>query len=54
VRDAIDIHSRRQYRAAVVEFYGAHRWRGAARLAWAAICAPQLTFERLERMIGRQ
>jgi glycosyltransferase involved in cell wall biosynthesis len=54
VRDAIDIHSRRQYRAAVVEFYGAHRWRGAARLAWAAICAPQLTAERLERMFGRQ
>jgi hypothetical protein len=54
VRDAIDIYSRRQYRTAVVEFYGAHRWRGAARLAWAAVCAPQLTIERLERMIGRQ
>ena len=54
VCDAIDIYSRRQYRAAVVEFYGAHRWRGAARLAWAAVCASRLTFERLRRMIGRQ
>jgi len=54
VRDAIDIYSRRQYRTAIVEFYGARRWRGAARLAWAAICGPQLTIERLERMIARQ
>jgi glycosyltransferase involved in cell wall biosynthesis len=54
LRDAIDIHSRRQYRSAMAELYGAHRWRGAVRLAWAAICAPQLTVERLERMIGRE
>jgi glycosyltransferase involved in cell wall biosynthesis len=54
VRDAIDIHSRSQYRAALAELYGAHRWRGAARMTWAAICAPRLTIERLERMIGRQ
>jgi glycosyltransferase involved in cell wall biosynthesis len=54
VRNAIDIYSRRQYRAAVAELYGAHRLRGAARLTWAAVCAPQLTLERLERMIGSQ
>jgi hypothetical protein len=54
VRDAIDIHARTQYRVAMAEFYGAYRWRGAARLAWAAVCAPRLTMERLERMVGRQ
>jgi glycosyltransferase involved in cell wall biosynthesis len=54
VSNAIEMYSRRQYRTAMVEFYGAHRWRGAARLAWAAMCAPRLTVERLERMIGRQ
>jgi glycosyltransferase involved in cell wall biosynthesis len=54
VRDAIDIHSRSQYRAAMVDLYGVRRWRGTARLAWAAICAPRLAIERLERMMGRQ
>ena len=54
LRDAIDIHSRGQYRSAMAELYGAHRLRGAARLAWAAICAPRLTMERLERLVGRQ
>jgi hypothetical protein len=54
VRNAIDIYSRRQYRAAVAELYGAHRWRGTARLTWAAMCAPRLTIERLERMTGRR
>jgi glycosyltransferase involved in cell wall biosynthesis len=49
---AIDIHSRRQYRTAMVEFYGAHRWRGVIRLVWAAICGPRLTLERLLRMMG--
>jgi glycosyltransferase involved in cell wall biosynthesis len=53
VLSAIDIYSRRQYRVAVAELYGAHRWRGTARLTWAATCAPRLTIERLERMIGR-
>ncbi|HVT28403.1 MAG TPA: glycosyltransferase [Lacipirellulaceae bacterium] len=48
--EAIDIHARNQYRVALAELYGGRHFRGAARLAWAAACAPQLTFERLIRI----
>lgn len=49
--DAFDLHARSQYRLALAELYGGRRFRGAARLAWAAACAPRLTFERLQRSI---
>jgi glycosyltransferase involved in cell wall biosynthesis len=47
--ETVDIHARNQYRAALAELYGGRRVRGAARLAWAAACAPRLTFERIIR-----
>jgi glycosyltransferase involved in cell wall biosynthesis len=47
--ETVDIHARNQYRAALAELYGGRRLRGAARLAWAAACAPRLTFERIIR-----
>jgi hypothetical protein len=47
--ETVDIHARNQYRAALAEFYGGRRLRGAARLAWAAACAPRLAFERIMR-----
>jgi hypothetical protein len=47
--ETVDIHARNQYRAALAELYGGRRIRGAARLAWAAACAPRLTFERIIR-----
>jgi glycosyltransferase involved in cell wall biosynthesis len=47
--ESIDIHARNQYRVAMAELYGGRRFRGAARLVWAAACAPQLTLERLYR-----
>jgi glycosyltransferase involved in cell wall biosynthesis len=50
VAEAIDIHARNQYRVALAELYGGRRFRGAARLVWAAACAPRLTFERLGRI----
>ncbi len=50
VAESIDIHARNQYRAALAELYGGRRFRGAARLVWAAACAPRLTFERLVRV----
>jgi hypothetical protein len=49
--ETIDIHARNQYRAGLAELYGGRRVRGAARLAWAAACAPRLTFERIVRAV---
>lgn len=50
VCESIDIHARNQYRCALAELYGGRRLRGTARLGWAAICAPRLTFERVLRV----
>jgi glycosyltransferase involved in cell wall biosynthesis len=50
VFESIDIHARNQYRYALAEMYGGRRFRGAARLAWAAACAPRLTIERIVRV----
>jgi glycosyltransferase involved in cell wall biosynthesis len=51
IGDAIDLHTRCQYRVAVAEIYGGRPLRGHLRLGWAAALAPQLTFERLSRMV---
>lgn len=51
IAETIDLHARAQYRIALAELYGGRRFRGAARLAWAAFCAPQLTLERVYRMV---
>jgi glycosyltransferase involved in cell wall biosynthesis len=48
--ETCDIHARLQYRLAVAEMYGHHPIRGRARLAWAALCSPRLTVERVVRM----
>jgi glycosyltransferase involved in cell wall biosynthesis len=48
--EAVDLHARGQYRLALAELYGGRRLRGSARVAWAALCAPQLTFERIARV----
>jgi hypothetical protein len=48
--EAVDLHARAQYRVALAELYGGHRLRGSARLAWAAICSPQLAIERFARL----
>lgn len=50
VFESLDIHARNQYRYALAEMYGGQRLRGAARLAWAAACAPRLTIERVVRV----
>ena len=50
VFESIDIHARNQYRYALAEMYGGRGFRGAARLAWAAACAPRLTIERIVRV----
>jgi glycosyltransferase involved in cell wall biosynthesis len=51
VFESIDIHARNQYRYALAEMYGGRRFRGAARLAWAAACAPRLSMERVVRIM---
>lgn len=47
--ETLDIYARRQYRIAVAEMYGHRPLLGRVRLAWAALCAPRLTIERLAR-----
>lgn len=48
--EAIDAHSRAQYRASVSEQCGGRPLLGYARLAWAAALAPELTVRRVLRM----
>ncbi len=47
----IDIHARCQYRMATEEIFGGKQIRGRMRLAWAALCSPRLTIQRLKRMM---
>lgn len=49
--DPIDIHARCQYRIAVEEILGGRPLHGRARLAWAALCSPALTVQRIRRML---
>lgn len=48
-----DIYARRQYRVALAEIHGGQPARGRLRLAWAALCSPRLTLERVARMVRR-
>jgi glycosyltransferase involved in cell wall biosynthesis len=52
--ESLDLHARTQYRLAVAELHGRRRMIGAARLAWAALCSPQLTLERLTRVFRKE
>ena len=49
----IDIHARCQYRLALAERHGNNRVRGAMRMSWAALCAPELTVRRMARGLRR-
>jgi len=51
--EPIDIHARCQYRMATEEIFGGKQVRGRARLAWAALCSPSLTIQRLKRMMRK-
>ena len=51
--ESLDVYARTQYRLAMEELYGARPVLGRARLYWAALCAPGLTFQRLQRMLRR-
>jgi len=50
VWEAVGLHARCQYRLALAEIHGGRRLVGYGRMVWAAICAPELTFERLARI----
>lgn len=52
--EAIDLHSRCQYRLAIAEIYGGRRVRGKLRMAWAALLAPRLTIARIGRIIDER
>ena len=50
--ESIDLHARGQYRQALAELHGRRPLVGAVRISWAALCSPQLTIERLTRIVG--
>jgi glycosyltransferase involved in cell wall biosynthesis len=49
--EVMDVHALGQYRGALAEILGSHRFRGYARLSWAAMCSPRLTSQRIARTI---
>jgi glycosyltransferase involved in cell wall biosynthesis len=49
--EAVQTYAQTQYRRALPEILGSRPARGYARLAWAATCAPQLTWNRVRRMV---
>ncbi|MCG8450545.1 MAG: glycosyltransferase [Pirellulales bacterium] len=51
--ESIEIHARQQYRLATEEIFGDHPLRGRARLVWAGLCSPQLSWQRLRRIFRR-
>ena len=51
--EPIDIHARNQYRVATEEIFSGKQIRGRMRLAWAAICSPKLTLQRIKRMVRK-
>jgi glycosyltransferase involved in cell wall biosynthesis len=51
--DALHTYALAQYRVAVADLYGGRPLRGRLRLAWAAICGPSLTWQRIKRMARR-
>ncbi|TWT90240.1 putative glycosyltransferase EpsE [Pseudobythopirellula maris] len=48
--EGINLHARCQYRHALAEIHGGRPLRGYPRIAWAALCSPRLTAERLVRV----
>jgi hypothetical protein len=51
--EVMDVHALGQYRRALGEVLTSHRFRGYARLSWAAMCSPRLTFQRIARAIRK-
>jgi len=51
--ESLGIHARCQYRLAMEEKFGSHPIRGRVRLAWAALCSPRLTWQRVHRVLRR-
>lgn len=49
--DACEFHGRVQYRQAVQEMFNQKPLRGRLRLAWASLCAPRLTLQRVMRIL---
>lgn len=50
--EAIDACARSSYRAGIGDMYGRRRLRGGIKVALAAALAPQLTLQRITRMLG--
>jgi glycosyltransferase involved in cell wall biosynthesis len=52
IGEGLDSYAMGQYRRALAETLGVRPWRGYARLAWAALCSPWRTGQRLSRLLG--
>jgi glycosyltransferase involved in cell wall biosynthesis len=50
--ERLDTYAMGQYRRALAETLGARPWCGYARLAWAALCSPSRTAQRLSRWLS--
>lgn len=50
-REAMDLHALKQYRLATADICAGRACRGYLRLAWAALCSPARTLNRLSRII---
>ncbi len=53
IAELMDIYALGQYRHALTEILSSHRVRGYARLAYAALCSPRLTSQRIARAIRK-
>lgn len=51
--ELMDIYALDQYRRALAEILSSHRFRGYARLSWAAMCSPRMTSQRIARAIRK-
>ena len=50
--ESLGIYSLAQYRLATAEICAQQKFRGYSRLAWAALCSPKRTFNRIVRILS--
>lgn len=51
--ERIHVYALTQYRLAVADIFGGHKFRGYARLCWSALCSPTRTFQRFGRILKK-
>jgi hypothetical protein len=51
LHESLEVYARAQYRKAMGEVLGDRPWLGRARVAWAAACAPRMTWQRISGVV---